>query len=144
MKIFMEAALEEARAGRQEGGIPIGAVLVRDGAIISRGRNLRVQKNDPLAHAETECIRNAGRIGSYAGTTLYSTLMPCHYCAGALVQFNIDHLVVGDSETFHGAEEFLKDHWIHIEKWDWQECMDLMEEFIAQHPDLWKEDIGKL
>jgi cytosine deaminase len=142
MDEFMQAALEEARCGLAEGGIPIGAVLVRDGKIISRGHNRRVQNNDPLAHAEIECLRSAGRIGSYEGTAMYTTLMPCYLCGGALVQFGVDKIVVGDSRTFKGCPDFMKDHWISIEKLDIPECRELMEEFIAKNPQLWKEDIG--
>lgn len=144
MEEFMNAAIEEARFSLQEGGIPIGAVLVRDGNIIGRGHNRRVQNNDPLAHAEIECIRDAGRIGSYKNTILFSTLMPCYLCAGALVQFGIESVIVGDSQSFKGDSEFLKDHWISVDAWDWFECMDLMEDFIEKNPTLWNEDIGKL
>jgi creatinine deaminase len=141
---FMKAALEEARSGLQEGGIPIGAVLVKDGTIIGRGHNRRIQNNDPLAHAEIECIRNAGRIGSYKGTIFFTTLMPCYLCAGAIVQFGIERIVVGDSQSFTGALEFLHDQWVKVEELDWDECIDLMEEFKIKNPTLWNEDIGKL
>jgi creatinine deaminase len=144
MEEFMKAALEEAKLSLQEGGIPIGAVLVRDNKIIGRGRNRRVQNNDPLAHAEIECLRNAGRIGSYKNIILLSTLMPCYLCAGAIVQFGIEKVIVGDSKSFRGAPEFMKDQWISVEEWDWYECMDLMEDFIKNNPKLWNEDIGKL
>ena len=118
--------------------------LVRDNKIIGRGRNRRVQNNDPLAHAEIECLRNAGRIGSYKNTILLSTLMPCYLCAGAIVQFGIEKVIVGDSKSFLGALEFMKDQWVSVEEWDWYECMDLMEDFIKNNPTLWNEDIGKL
>jgi cytosine deaminase len=144
MDEFMQAAFDEARTGLAEGGIPIGAVLVRDGKIIGRGHNQRVQKNDPLAHAEIECLRNAGRIGSYQGTAMYTTLMPCYLCGGALVQFGVEKIFVGDSRTFKGCPDFLKDQWVEIEELNLTECMELMEEFIANNPELWKEDIGKL
>ncbi len=143
MEEFMKAAIEEARLSLQEGGIPIGAVLVRDRKIIGRGHNRRVQNNDPLAHAEIECLRNAGRIGSYKGTILVSTLMPCYLCAGAVVQFGIERVIAGDSQSFKGDRAFLEDHWIAVDEWDWYECMDLMQDFIKKNPDLWKEDIGK-
>src|SRR3990172_8362678 len=100
---FMLAAIEEAKQGKREGGIPIGSVLVRDGKIIGRGHNKRVQDGDPVTHAEIDCLRNAGRLGSFRGTVLYSTLMPCYLCAGAVVQFGIGKVVVGESETFAGA-----------------------------------------
>ncbi len=143
MEEFMKAAIEEARLSLQEGGIPIGAVLVRDRKIIGRGHNRRVQNNDPLAHAEIECLKNAGRIGSYKGTILVSTLMPCYLCAGAVVQFGIERVIAGDSQSFKGDRAFLEDHWIAVDEWDWYECMDLMQDFIKKNPDLWKEDIGK-
>jgi cytosine deaminase len=144
MEEFMKAAIEEARTGLQEGGIPIGSVLVRDGKIIGRGHNRRVQNNDPLAHAEIECLRNAGRIKSYENTILFTTLMPCYLCSGAIVQFNIEKIVVGDSRSFIGDLEFLKDHWVSVDEWNWFECIELMEEFMKNNPTLWKEDIGKL
>jgi cytosine deaminase len=144
MEEFMKVALEEAKLSLQEGGIPIGAVLVRDNKIIGRGRNRRVQNNDPLAHAEIECLRNASRIGSYKNTILLITLMPCYLCAGAIVQFGIEKIIVGDSKSFRGASEFMKDQWVSVEEWDWYECMDLMENFKKNNPTLWNEDIGKL
>jgi cytosine deaminase len=144
MEEFMKAALEEARFGLQEGGIPIGSVLVRDSKIIGRGHNRRVQNGDPLAHAEIECLRNAGRIGSYSNTILFSTLIPCYLCSGAIVQFGIEKIIVGESRTFKGDKEFLKDHWVTLEDWDMDECVALMEEFIKKNPTLWNEDIGKL
>src|SRR5688572_26080115 len=103
---FMQAAIAEARQGLNEGGIPIGSVIVRDGKIVGRGHNRRVQHNDPMAHAEIDCLQNAGRIGNYKDTTLYSTLMPCYLCAGAVVQFGIKKVIVGENETFEGAEDF--------------------------------------
>lgn len=144
MEEFMKAAIEEARLGLQEGGIPIGSVLVRDSKIIGRGHNHRVQNGDPLAHAEIECLRNAGRIGSYSNTILFSTLIPCYLCSGAIVQFGIEKVIMGESRTFKGDKEFLKDHWITLEDWDMDECVALMEEFIKKNPTLWNEDIGKL
>jgi cytosine/creatinine deaminase len=144
MEQFMKIAIEEARLGLQEGGIPIGSVLVRDNRIIGRGHNRRVQNGDPLAHAEIECLRTAGRIGSYSGTILFSTLVPCYLCSGAIVQFGIERVIVGESRTFKGDVEFLKDHWVTVEDWDMDECIALMEEFIKKNPALWNEDIGKL
>jgi len=144
MEEFMRAAIEEAKLGLQEGGIPIGSVLMRDGKIIGRGHNHRVQNNDPLAHAEIECLRNAGRIGVYTDTILFSTLMPCYLCSGAIVQLGIEKVVVGESRNFKGDIEFLKDHWVTVDDWDWEECIGLMEEFIRKNPTLWNEDIGKL
>ena len=144
MKEFMKAAIEEAKLSLQEGGIPIGSVLVRDSKIIGRGHNRRIQNGDPIAHAEIECIRNAGRIGSYSDTILFSTLIPCYLCSGAIVQFGIENIFVGESRTFKGDIEFLKDHWVTVEDWDMDECIELMEEFIKKNPTLWYEDIGKL
>src|SRR5579884_3239535 len=103
MDEFMCAAIEEAIQGKSEGGIPIGSVLVRDGRVIGRGHNRRVQEGNPIAHAEIDCLERAGRVGTYAGTVLYSTLMPCYLCAGAVVQFGIPRVVVGESQTFPGA-----------------------------------------
>jgi cytosine/creatinine deaminase len=144
MNEYMNAAIEEAKLSLQEGGIPIGSVLVRDGKIIGRGHNRRVQNDDPLSHAEIECLRNAGRIGSYSNTILYSTLMPCYFCSGAIVQFGIEKVIAGESRTFRGDMEFLKDHWVDVEDWDLDECIEMMEEFIKKNPELWNEDIGKL
>jgi cytosine/creatinine deaminase len=142
MDRFMRAAIAEAGKGRSEGGIPIGSVLVRGGKIIGRGHNRRVQEESPILHAEIDCLRNAGRIGSFRDTTLYSTLMPCYLCAGAVVQFGIPKVVVGESRTFTGAREFMKSHGVQVVDLDLDECCKMMEEFIAARPDLWYEDIG--
>jgi cytosine deaminase len=139
---FMHAAIEEARKGLSEGGIPIGSVLVKDGKIVGRGHNQRVQKNDPMTHAEIDCLRNAGRIGTYRGTVLYSTLMPCYLCAGAVVQFGIKKVYVGESKTFPGAEELKRQHGVEIINLQDKECIELMENFIRDKPELWNEDIG--
>jgi creatinine deaminase len=143
MDEFMAAAVEEARLGEREGGIPIGSVLVKDGKIIGRGHNRRVQQDDPMAHAEIDCLREAGRIGSYSGTRLYSTLMPCYLCAGAVVQFGIKQVIVGESRNFAGAPEFMRQHGVEIVDLDLEECRSMMSDFIARRPDLWNEDIGK-
>lgn len=143
MDEFMIAAIEEARKGLSEGGIPIGSVLVKDGKIVGRGHNQRVQKNDPMTHAETDCLRNAGRIGSYKGTVLYSTLMPCYMCAGTVVQFNIKKVIVGESKTFAGAVDFMRQHQVEVIDLNNQECIQMMEKFIREKPDLWNEDIGE-
>lgn len=140
---FMAAAIAEARAGLTEGGIPIGSVLVKDGRIIGRGHNRRVQSGDPTSHAEIDCLRNAGRQRSYKGMVLYSTLMPCHLCAGAIVQFGIEYVVAGEATTFKGAQHFLKDHWVQVDKLDNEECIAMMTEFIRNNPALWNEDIGQ-
>ena len=144
MDTFMQAAIDEAKQGIREGGIPIGSVLVKDGHIIGRGHNQRVQRSDPIMHAEICCLQNAGRVGSYAGTTLYSTLMPCFLCAGAVVQFRIKCVVVGESETFQGAREFMESHGIEVVDLNLAECKQMMRKFIAATPQLWREDIGEL
>ena len=143
MDPFMLAAIEEAKQGKREGGIPIGSVLVRDGKIIGRGHNKRVQDGDPVTHAEIDCLRNAGRLRNYRGAVLYSTLMPCYLCAGAVVQFGIGKVVVGESETFAGARELMQSHGAEVVDLDLEECKELMREFIANNPGLWNEDIGK-
>ena len=142
MDRFMEEALKEAVKGSEEGGIPIGSALVRNGKIIGRGHNRRVQQNDPIIHAEIDCLRNAGRIGTYKDTVLYSTLMPCYLCAGAVVQFGIKKIVAGESETFSGARPFMESHGVEVDDLDMEECKKLMREFIAKNPELWNEDIG--
>ncbi len=143
MDDFMNAAIAEARQGLKEGGIPIGSVLVKDGKIVGRGHNQRVQQNDPMTHAEIDCLRNAGRIGNYKGTVLYSTLMPCYLCAGAVVQFGIKKVIVGESKTFPGAVEFMKQHGVEVINLNNQECIQLMEDFIRDNSQLWNEDIGE-
>lgn len=143
MDEYMRSAIAEAKLGLMEGGIPIGSVLVKDGVIIGQGHNKRVQDSDPVTHAEIDCLRNAGRIGTYQGTTLYSTLMPCYLCAGAVVQFGIKKVVAGESQTFPGAAEFMKSHGVEVIDLDLVECKQLMNEFIHNHPQLWNEDIGK-
>ena len=140
---FMQAAIAEARKGRSEGGIPIGSALARDGKLLAAGHNKRVQDNDPVTHAEIDCLRQAGRIGSFHGTVLYSTLMPCYLCAGAVVQFGIKKVIVGENRTFQGAEEFMKSHGVEVVNLDLPECVEMMREFIAAHPELWNEDIGR-
>ncbi len=139
---FMEAAIQEAEKGKEEGGIPIGSVLVRDGVIIGRGHNRRVQNNDPMVHAEIDCLQNAGRIGSYQDCILYSTLMPCFLCAGAVVQFHIPRVIVGESRTFSGAREFMEAHGVTVIDYDLNRCQMMMETFIREKPELWNEDIG--
>ena len=144
MDPFMQEAIHEAEKGRSEGGIPIGSVLVQNGRIIGRGHNRRVQDADPILHAEIDCLRNAGRIGSYRNTTLYSTLMPCHLCTGAIVQFRIPRVIVGESQTFAGARSFLEQNGVEVIDLDLSECISMMKKFIAENPTLWNEDIGEL
>jgi len=144
MDEFIKAAIEEAKSGLKEGGIPIGSVLVKEGKIIGRGHNKRVQDNNPVMHAETDCLFKAGRIGTYRGTTLYSTLMPCYFCAGAVVQFGIKKVVAGESKTFPGAREFMESHGVEVIDLDLEECKQMMADFIRKNPKLWNEDIGEL
>ena len=139
----MKMAFEEASTSLKEGGIPIGSVLVSNGKIIGRGHNQRVQQSDPMAHAEIDCLRNAGRVKAYSDTVLYSTLMPCFLCAGAVVQFGINKVIIGESRNFKGAPEFMKEHGVEIIDLDDRDCYELMATFIQNHPDLWNEDIGK-
>ncbi len=141
--LFIRELIEEAKKGLKEGGIPIGSILVRNNEIIGRGHNRRVQDDDPMAHAEIQCLKNAGRICSYDQTVLYSTLMPCYLCAGAIVQFGIKKIIVGESKNFQGAIEFLKSHDVNIINLESEECMSLMDDFIKNNPKLWDEDIGK-
>ena len=140
----MKEAIEEAKKGLSEGGIPIGSVLVKEGKIIGRGHNKRVQDDDPIIHAEIDCLRNAGRIGSYKDTILYSTLMPCYLCGGAIVQFGITKIYAGESETFPGSKEFMEQHNVEVIDLDLDECKNLMNNFIEKNPKLWNEDIGEL
>jgi cytosine deaminase len=143
MDDFMEAAIAQAKQGLSEGGIPIGSVIVKDGQIVGRGHNKRVQDNDPVTHAEIDCLRNAGRISNYKDTTLYSTLMPCYLCAGAVVQFGIKKVIAGESETFPGAKNFMESHGVEVIDLNLDECKQLMSDFIQNNPTLWNEDIGK-
>jgi creatinine deaminase len=144
MDKFMRAALEEAKLGLEEGGIPIGAILVKGGKVIGKGHNRRVQRSDPIMHAEIDCLRDAGRIRTYDGTTLYSTLMPCYLCAGAVVQFGIKKVIAGESRSFSGAREFMTFHSIEVVDLDDAECIEMMRKFILKNPELWDEDIGAL
>ena len=142
MDDYMAAAIAQAKQGLSEGGIPIGSVLVKEGKIIGQGRNKRVQDDDPVTHAEIDCLRNAGRIGRYSGTTLYSTLMPCYLCSGAVVQFGIKRVIAGESETFTGAKELMESHGVEVVDLDLDECKQMMRDFIISHSQLWNEDIG--
>ncbi|MCS7032648.1 MAG: nucleoside deaminase [Phycisphaerae bacterium] len=149
MDPFLKAALEEARQGLAEGGLPIGSVLVRQGQIIGRGHNRRVQHGDPMAHAEIDCLRNAGRQRTYKDTTLYSTLMPCYLCTGAVIQFGIPRVVIGEDVTFPGgrsrwglSRRFLEENGVEVVDLDDPECIQMMRDFIRNHPGLWNEDIG--
>jgi cytosine deaminase len=139
----MRAAIAQATKSRAEGGIPIGSALVLDDELIAIGHNKRVQENDPVTHAEIDCLRQAGRIGGFQRTVLYSTLMPCYLCAGAVVQFGIKKVVVGESRTFAGACDFMRSHGVEVVDLDLAECVEMMRSFIAEQPALWNEDIGR-
>jgi cytosine deaminase len=141
---FLQAAIEEAQKGLSEGGIPIGSVLVRDGEIIGRGHNQRVQKGSVIHHAEMNCLENAGRqtAAVYKRCTIYSTLSPCPMCSGAIVLYQIPRVIVGENITYQGAEEYLQSNGAHVEVLQNEVCIQIMRDFIAQHPDLWNEDIG--
>ncbi|MDH3650631.1 MAG: nucleoside deaminase [Saprospiraceae bacterium] len=140
----MQEAIRQARKSLSEGGIPIGSVLVRDGQIIATGHNKRVQEKNPILHGEMDCLNNAGRIGSYKDTIIYSTLMPCYMCAGTIVQFNIPKVIVGENKTFEGAHAFMRQHGVEVVNLQSPECIAMMEKFIGDHPELWWEDIGEL
>ena len=141
---FMQAAIDEARLGRSQGGIPIGSVLIRDGKIIGRGHNKRVQEDSAIKHGEMDCLTNAGRQYSYRDTIIYTTLMPCYMCAGTIVQFKIPKVMVGESRTFGESRAFLESHGVEVVDLDLQECVSMMDEFIAAEPMLWNEDIMEL
>ncbi len=143
MDEFMREAINEAKLGLSEGGIPIGSVLVKNGKIIAKGHNKRVQEDNPILHGEMDCLNNAGRVGSYRDTVIYSTLMPCYMCAGTIVQFKIPKVIVGESVTFTGAREFMESHVVEVVDLRDDECINMMNKFIAENPDLWNEDIGE-
>lgn len=140
----MHNAIEEALKGLKEGGVPIGAVLVEDGKIIGRGRNKRVQQADQLMHAEIDCLRNARLTGGYHNTIIYSTLMPCYLCAGAIVQFGIKKVVVGESNSAPEAGHFMESHGIEVINLDLKECRELMEIYIKKNPKLWDEFLSEI
>ena len=140
----MKRAIAQALKSRGEGGIPIGSVLVKEGKLVAEGHNKRVQEKNPILHGEMDCLNNAGRIGSYKGATIYSTLMPCYMCAGTIVQFKIPKVIVGESRTFTGARAFMEAHGVEVIDLDLPECVKMMEDFIAECPELWNEDIGEL
>ncbi len=144
MDKYLEAAIEEAKKGLAEGGIPIGSVLVIDGEIVGRGHNRRVQKGSAVLHAEMDCLENAGRLtaADYTRATLYSTLSPCDMCSGAVLLYGIPRLVVGENRTFRGPEEYVQSRGVEVVVADNPECCQLMETFIKNNPELWDEDIG--
>lgn len=140
---MLDVAVDEARKGLGEGGIPIGAALFStDGTLLGRGHNQRVQRDDPSLHAETDAFRNAGRQRGYASTVMVTTLSPCWYCSGLVRQFGISRLVVGEARTFSGGHDWLAEHGVEVLVLDDDECVAMMRDFIAEHPALWNEDIG--
>jgi cytosine/creatinine deaminase len=137
-------ALAEADAGLREGGLPIGSVLADlNGQIVARGHNLRVQSGDPTAHAETVCIRNAGRRRDWAELTLVSTLSPCIMCTGTALLYRIPLVIIGEHRNFLGAEDLFRERGVHLVVLDDPDCIEIMANFVRQHPDLWNEDIGR-
>lgn len=144
MDEFMKMAIAEAQQGLAEGGIPIGSVLVKDGRLVAQGHNKRVQENNPILHGEMDCLNNAGRIGSYRHTVIYSTLMPCYMCAGTIVQFKIPKVIVGEAQTFSGARTFMEAHGVEVIDLNLPECVEMMQQFIREKPNLWFEDIMEL
>lgn len=145
MDEFLAAAIEEAKKGLAEGGIPIGSVLVIDGRIVGRGHNQRVQKGSAVLHAEMDCLENAGRlkVSDYRRATLYSTLSPCDMCSGTVLLYGIPKVVVGENRTFQGPEDYVRSRGVEVVVVDNQDCRRLMEQFIEEHPGLWNEDIGE-
>jgi creatinine deaminase len=140
---WLAVAVDEARAGLAEGGIPIGAALFgADGTLLGRGRNRRVQDDDPSMHGETSAFRNAGRQPSYRGTTMVTTLSPCWFCSGLVRQFGISRVVIGEARTFHGGHDWLAENGVEIVLVDDPDCVAMMTDFIAANPALWNEDIG--
>jgi cytosine/creatinine deaminase len=141
---FLAAAIEQARAGLAEGGVPVGAALVVDGEVVATGRNRRVQWGSVIRHGETDCLENAGRLRAsvYARATMYTTLSPCHMCSGALLLYGIPRVVLGENRTFLGAEELLAASGVEVVNLDSPECAELMRRFIDAYPDVWNEDIG--
>jgi creatinine deaminase len=141
---MLAVALEEARYGRLEGGIPIGAALFTwSGELVSRGHNRRVQQGDPSMHGETDAFRRAGRQRSYRNLVMVTTLAPCWYCSGLVRQFHIGTLVVGESRTFAGGLDWLRENGVEVIDLDNHECRELLEGYIAEHPEIWNEDIGE-
>ena len=144
MDPFMSAAIAEAHQGLNEGGIPIGSVLVIDGRIVGRGHNRRVQRGSAILHAEMDCLENAGRLtaNDYKRSILYSTLSPCDMCSGAALLYQIPQIVIGENKTFQGPEQYVRSRGIQLEVLNEVECIELMQGFIAARPELWNEDIG--
>ena len=144
MDLFMQAAIDEATKGGDEGGIPIGSILVMDGKIVGRGHNRRVQKDSAILHAEMDCFENAGRLTArdYQRCVLYSTLSPCDMCSGTVLLYKVPKVVIGENQTFQGPEDYLRSRGVELEILNDTECIELMGNFIAAKPELWNEDIG--
>lgn len=144
MDEFMQAAIEEARQGLVEGGIPIGSVLVHKGVILGRGHNRRMQKGSAILHGEMDALENAGRLPAdiYRQSVLYTTLSPCPMCSGAILLYGIPHVIIGENQTFMGEEELLQSRGVQVSVLQIEECLNLMQRFIAEKPDAWNEDIG--
>ena len=144
MDKFLQAAIDEAKKGLTNGGIPIGSVLVIGDKIVGRGHNQRVQNGSVVLHAEMDCLENAGRLKAvdYQKATLYSTLSPCDMCSGAALLYGIPKIIVGENKTFQGPEEYVKSRGVDVQVVDNQECCQMMDDFIEKHPQLWNEDIG--
>ena len=142
---FLGVAIEQARIGRDEGGVPIGAALVVDGQVVGAGHNRRVQQGSAIRHGETDAIEEAGRLPAsvYRRSTMYTTLSPCDMCTGAILLYGIPRVVIGENRTFMGAEDLLRSRGVEVVNLDSAECKALMDEFIAAHPDIWNEDIGE-
>ena len=142
---YLQMAIAEARKGRDEGGIPIGAALVADGVVLGTGHNKRVQMGSPIRHGETDALENAGRqpASVYQRSTMYTTLSPCDMCTGAILLYGIPRVVIGENQTFMGAEDLLVSRGVEVVVADSQECVAIMQEFIREKPELWNEDIGE-
>ena len=144
MDEFMAVAIEDARQGLAEGGIPIGSVVVLDGKIVGRGHNRRVQKGSATLHAEMDCLENAGRLNArdYQRAMLYSTLSPCDMCSGTVLLYKIPKVIIGENKTFQGPEDYVRSRGVELVILNLEECISLMEAFIVARPELWNEDIG--
>jgi cytosine deaminase len=145
MDQFLEAAIQEAMAGLAKGGIPIGALLVIDSQVVGRGHNRRVQDESPILHAEMQCLENAGRLNpsDYRRATLYSTLSPCDMCSGAILLYKIPTVVIGENQTFRGPEDYLRSRGVEVKVLHDPSCIQIMQQFIREHRELWFEDIGE-
>ena len=145
MDNFMRLAIEEAKKGREEGGIPIGSVIVHDGKLLGQGHNRRVQQGSVVLHGEMDALENAGRQSAtvYQNSVLYTTLSPCPMCTGAILLYGIPHVIIGENKTFMGDEDLLRSRGVTVEVLNDEECIEMMEKFIEENPELWNEDIGE-